>query len=216
MTHMHGKQRGFTLVELVVAFTVLSLILGAVGVVSMAGRDAYQKGVQSATLETRARRALDRIASELTAGVDATVTPNPANPLGISTIQFQTCVGFAGGVQQLSTPTSIRLVSDPNDPNDGIDNDTDGLIDERQIVLVRNVGMADEVTTVLVSHVAEFAAGETANMADDNGNGLIDEAGFSIVADGTATLRLRLTLECRDPKNILVTRTVETSVHLRN
>jgi type II secretory pathway pseudopilin PulG len=216
MRHTSKNKRGFTLVEGVIAFTVLSLILGAIGAVSLAGRNAYQKGMQVAGLETRARRALDRIANELTAAVETTLTPSAVNPLGISTVTFRTCTGFAGGAQQLSTPTCIRLENDPNDANDGLDNDTDGLIDERQVVLIRDIGGADEIRSVLVTHVSELLAGETANMADDNGNGVIDETGFSVVADGTATLRLRLTLACRDPKNALVTSTVETSVHMRN
>lgn len=209
-------QRGFTLVELVIAFTVLAFILGAIGMVSLAGRDAYRQGVQSATLESRARRALERVASELTAAVDSTLTPNPANPLGVSTIQFRTCTGYAAGAQAWSTPTCIRFESDPGDADDGVDNDSDGLVDERQVVLVRNAGQADEIRSVLVTNVAELLAGETANMADDNANGLIDETGFSVSSDGTGTLRLRLTLEARDPKQNLVTRTVETSVHMRN
>ena len=59
-------------------------------------------------------------------------------------------------------------------------------------------------------------AGDPRHLLDDNGNGLQDEAGFTVCADGIDTLRLRLTLEGRDPKNNLVNRTVETSVHLRN
>jgi len=181
----HSHRRGFTLVELVIAFTVLSLILGAIGMVSIAGRDAYRQGIQEATLEGKTRRVLERLASELTP-----------------------CVA--------TTMTAIRFESDPADADDGVDNDTDGLVDEHQIVLVRNLGQADEVRSVILTNVAELLAGETANMADDNANGVIDETGFSIVADGTNTLRLRLTLQARDPKNNLVNCTMETSVHMRN
>ncbi|MDZ4774937.1 MAG: prepilin-type N-terminal cleavage/methylation domain-containing protein [Planctomycetota bacterium] len=212
----HSHRRGFTLVELVIAFTVLSLILGAIGMVSIAGRDAYRQGIQEATLEGKTRRVLERLASELTPCVATTLTPNPNNPLGVSSVQFRTCVGYGAGVQQWSTMTAIRFESDPADADDGVDNDTDGLVDEHQIVLVRNLGQADEVRSVILTNVAELLAGETANMADDNANGVIDETGFSIVADGTNTLRLRLTLQARDPKNNLVNCTMETSVHMRN
>lgn len=222
----HKQRRGFTLVELVIAFTVLSLILGAIGMVNLAGRDAYQQGVQSATLEARARRTLQRIAHELTAGLAMRLTPVPntaaMNQAGVSTIQFTTCEGFAAGLTLESTPTGIVYESDPNDADDGFDNDSDGLVDERQVVLVRNRGLANEVRTVLAGNVAELLEGETLNLADDNGNALVDEPGFSVTEEADSdvitgrTLRLRLTLQGRDPKNRLVNRTVETSVHMRN
>lgn len=213
---IHIPSSGFTLVELVIAFTVLSLILGAIGMVSLAGRDAYRQGVQDATLDSKTRRALERIASELTACVGSTLTPNPANPMGTASVQFRTCTGYAAGAQQWSTLTAVRFESDPADADDGIDNDNDGLVDEHQIVLIRNFNQADEVRSVMLTNVSELLEGETANMADDNANGVIDETGFSIFAEGNNTLRLRLTLQARDPKNNLVNRTMETSVHMRN
>lgn len=210
------KQSGFTLVETCITFTVLALILSAVGAVTLAGRDVYQEGMSVATLEARARRALERMATELTAGVKTTLTPNPNTNLGSSSLQFQSGTGFSAGTQSLSGLTSIQLESDPNDPDDGIDNDSDGLIDEGQVVLVRNLGQADEIRTVLCKGVRKYLEGETANVADDNANGVVDERGLSFHADADGTLTLRLTLQARDPKNRLMVRTVETSVHMRN
>lgn len=207
---------GFTLVELCISFTVLALILGAIGAVTLAGRDVYQQGMSRATLEAHARRALQRITAELTAGVRSTLTPNPNTALGSATVQFQTGTGYAAGVQLLSGLTSVQLQSDPNDPDDGIDNDSDGLVDEGQVVLIRNLGEANQVQTVLCGGVSKYLAGETANLLDDNGNGLVDERGLSIFSDANGTLTLRLTLETRDPKNQLAVLTVESSVHMRN
>ncbi|MBL8858020.1 MAG: prepilin-type N-terminal cleavage/methylation domain-containing protein [Planctomycetes bacterium] len=212
----HKQRGGFSLVELLIAFSVLGLILGSIGMVGIAGRDAYQEGLRSSTLEGRARRALERIASELTPCIESTLTPNPGTPLGLGTVQFQTCLGYAAGAQLQSSITCIRLESDPADPDDGIDNDSDGMVDERQIVLIRNFGSADQIQTVICTNVAEMLEGETANMLDDNGNGLIDEGGLSIAADGQGTLRIRLTVLGRDAKNNQVRRTLETSVHMRN
>lgn len=215
-TKLHPSRSGFSLVELVIAFTVLSLILGSIGMVGIAGRDAYQEGLNSATLETRARNALERVASELTAGVQGTLTAAPALTLGASSIQFQACQGWAGGAMILGTRTSIVLESDPTDANNGVDDDNDGFVDERQLVLVRDAGQPDEVRAILCRNVRELMAGETPNMLDDNGNGLVDESGFCVSDDGQGTLRLRLSIEARDPKNNLVVRTLETSVHMRN
>jgi len=90
------------------------------------------------------------------------------------------------------------------------------MIDEKEIVLVRNAGLANQVESVLCGGVRELLHGETANMADDNGNGLIDEGGLSFALVGNGTVTIRLTLVARDPHGLLVARTVESSVHMRN
>jgi hypothetical protein len=104
---------------------------------------------------------------------------------------------------------------DPDDANDGLDNDGDGLIDEGRVVLIRDSGGADEQTVVLCSDVREYLEGESADGTDQNGNGLIDERGlcFELAA---GRLTIRLTLEVLDAEGRHATRTVETTVHLRN
>jgi hypothetical protein len=62
--------------------------------------------------------------------------------------------------------------------------------------------------------VGELGEGETANGADDNGNGIIDEGGFNVFQDGDV-LYLRLSLEEPGEDGSIV-RTLETSVRLRN
>jgi len=113
-------------------------------------------------------------------------------------------------------PTSrIAFQNHPSDPDDGIDNNGNGLVDEGQVILMRNVGLANETTTVIVPWVREFTEGEIANGNDDNGNGLIDERGLSFELVGQ-TLNIRITLERLDSDQRPLVRTVETSVRLRN
>jgi prepilin-type N-terminal cleavage/methylation domain-containing protein len=211
-----SKRGGFTLIEVMIGVTVMALFLGAVGMVTLSAQGVYEQGISSASLEARARRAVQRIASELTAAVAASITPRPEGAMGGSEFTFRTSMGFVGPVQQWSSTSRIQLRPDPRDANDGIDNDSDGLIDERQIVLVRDVGLGTETEAVICGGVRELLEGETANLVDENGNGLLDEPGLSFLIDDNDTLMIRLTLEARDPNNLVVMRTVQTSVHLRN
>jgi hypothetical protein len=68
---------------------------------------------------------------------------------------------------------------------------------------------------VLCGSVRPRAPGEIANGIDDNGNGLVDEAGLSFELSGR-TLTIRLTLERPDRVAGTLSRTVTTSVRLRN
>ena len=88
-------------------------------------------------------------------------------------------------------------------------------MDECQLVLRLDAGTAAQRDVVLCRYVREYLEGEIPNGSDDNGNGLMDERGFSAdVADGVWTLRL--TVERRDASGRLVTKTHETSVRPRN
>ncbi len=210
------RRNGFTLVEMLIGATVLAMLVGSMGVVVLSARGVYEQGLSSAALEARGRRTVARIATELTAAQAASLTTVPPAQTDASTIQFRTCTGFTAGAMTVSTLTRIELRPEPSDPDDGIDNDNDGSIDEKQIVLVRNAGTGNQVESVICGGVRELLQGETANLADDNGNGLVDEGGLSFALVGTGTVTIRLTLESRDPHGQLVARTVESSVHMRN
>ena len=217
-----SRSHGFTLVEMLIGATVLAMLVGSMGAVVLSSRGVYEQGLTSAALEARARRTVARIAHELTGAQSASLALTPPSappapePPNASTIQFRTCTGFAAGAMTLSSLTRIELRPEPGDPDDGIDNDNDGSIDEKQIVLVRNAGTGSQVESVICGGVRELLQGETANMADDNGNGLRDEGGLSFALVGNGTVTIRLTLEARDPHGQLVMQTVESSVHVRN
>jgi hypothetical protein len=111
--------------------------------------------------------------------------------------------------------TRIEWRPDPNDPTDGADNDGDGLVDEGEIVISRNFGSAGQQDTVIATSVPRLLLGELPNGADDNGNGLQDEAGlsFELLADGS--VRVRLTVQARK-QGTTFSSTVEATVLPRN
>jgi hypothetical protein len=141
--------------------------------------------------------------------------PEPLAPWGSSTLDFQCNEGYGAGGVVWSAPVRLSFDYDGADPDDGADNDSDGLVDEGAIVRRVNPGSADETSVVLVNWVRELLEGELPNGLDDNGNGLIDESGLSFEIDGD-TITIRLTLERFDAEGTLITRTVETAVTLKN
>lgn len=207
---------GFTLVETMIATTVLAIVLGAVGLTVLHGKENFRQGVSVAVLEARAQRILDRIVEELRYAGRNSLPIVPDLPSGSSSIEFRVCEGYDSAATIWSNRMSLARVPDPRDPEDGIDNDNDGVVDEGQIILTRNLGEFDELDVVIGSGVRRLLEGEVANVADDNGNGLTDEPGLSFLFEGTSSLTIRLSLEAVDPRGQPLVRTVQTSVNLRN
>lgn len=210
-----SNRNGFTLVELAIAFTVLSVLFLATLTSTIRGQKAFEASRATNAIEMRGQRALERIASELTMAGAGTLLPVPTAPLGGSDISFRCPTGMAAGAITWGSTTRIFFEADPNDPVNGLDDNRNGLVDEGRVVLVRDVGTAQESRVVLLDNVPKLLQGETANAADDNGNGLVDEPGFVVALVGG---RLGVWLSCagRDAENRMVIRTVKTSISLRN
>ena len=101
----------------------------------------------------------------------------PTAPLSSPILTFsRTTVDPVTGVSTLEDPERILL-----DPA------------RRNVTWTRDLGTASQKTTVLCRGASLLAEGETLDFNDQNGNGLIDEAGFSVCREGN-TLAIRLTL----------------------
>jgi type II secretory pathway pseudopilin PulG len=210
------RRAAFTVIELCISITVLALLLSAVGMFQMRGQDAAHAIQIRSDLERRADRAMQRAARELTAVGLHSLAPDPVTSFGTDTITFETPASVsATGVITWSLPIRLALVMDQGEIDNGVDDDGDGLVDERRLVLTRNVGTASEKSTVVCHGVAARLEGETANGLDDNGNGLVDERGFSVQRIGDL-LRLKLTLQARGEGGRVISRTVTTSLVLHN
>lgn len=206
---------GFSLLELTIAIVLLTVFLGTAGLAVRQGYDAYRNTSSVADLQTRLRRAMDGTAGELVATGREVLFPDPVGDYGSETLSFRNAVGLAGTGPLWGDLNRIGFEYEAGDPDDGVDNDGDGLVDEGLLVLTRDVGGPNEMRVVLCSGVAEMGAGETIDDDDENGNGVKDEMGFNVqrVDD---VLVLRLTLEARDAGGREQLRSVQTSIRLRN
>lgn len=193
-----SARSAFTLVEVAVTATLLAALLGAAAMVTSAGFGAQRSTALRAGLENEARRALHRIALELSTADLGSLDPDPAGVFGTHQIQFRQVVDVVDATAVLGPPCRVEL-----DPASG------------SLSFVRAAGQATERRVVLSRRVADQLEGETADLADENGNGLIDERGFSVQRVGDL-LTLRLTLQAMEANEVSVQRTLETSIRVRN
>src|SRR5262249_20398121 len=137
---------------------------------------SYHDETAGAHLDFLAHEALDDVAERLLAADFTSLTPPPVAPPGsASTVDFQCDRGFQNGAVVWGPVERLTFESDPLDPENGIDDDGDGLVDEGRLVWIENPGGPGGRRTVLCSWVSAALEGEIpGNGIDDNGNGLID------------------------------------------
>jgi len=215
-THARSSA-GYTLIELLVAATVLALMLGAIALVGSANDRAYQTGITAAHLEAQTEVALDRIVRELRIAVIADFNPSPMPGTPDDSLEYSQAVDFVAG-EVVLTRRRLEFDYEVGELDDGIDNNGNGLVDEGRVILTEDPGGPDERQLVLTRWVSELLQGEIQNGLDDNGNGLVDEPGFCIErADvGSRTLIVRLSLQRMDVQGRLMRRTAQTSTRIRN
>lgn len=211
--HVRNARRGFTMVEAVVALALFVLLMSSAILAAKGGQGAFRATQNASDVETRIRRALDRVAVELLSVGEEELLPNPAGQFGTRDLLFRKAVGLNGLAVTWGDQHRLAFEYEPEESDDGADEDGDGLVDEGRLVLIHDVGGSNR-RAVLCSGVRRFLEGETGNGADDNGNGIIDEAGFNIHRLGNV-LFIRLSLEVPGETGSIV-RTLETSVRLRN
>ena len=209
------RRAGFTVIEVVISVGVLSVMMSLAGLAMMRSASAYQDTTQRTMLEIRTRRALDRILDEMATVAGSTMIPALQANFDSDTVTFQQVVDIAGTVPVLGTQCTVAFQYAPGEADNGLDDDGNGLVDDGMLVLIRDVGAADQTNTVLCRGVPELLEGETADGADENGNGLVDESGFSLSRVGD-TVVVRLTSQQPDGQGGVVSCTVETSVSVRN
>ena len=210
-----NKRSGFSLVEMTIAVSILGVALGSAAMVSKTGGDAHQTNAAIQSLENSLNQSLARLATELASCGVNHLNPDPIEGLPYQDLDYQVVVGYTDTTPDLSATRQIVAEAEGGDANDGIDNDGDGLIDERTLVLVRDVGLATERRVVLCKGVLEYLEGETFNGDDDNGNVLEDEPGFHLERNGRV-ITIRLSVGKQGPGGLTLVRTAELDVRLRN
>jgi hypothetical protein len=161
-------------------------------------------------------RALAILSRELAGADVTTLSPDPTSAFGSDNLRFQTPSFVSNtGIVTLNAPVTVALLMDTRETDNGIDDDHDGLVDERMLVVTRNIGTASQRSSVLCHGVAEWLEGESSNGLDDNGNGVRDERGFSVQRVGDL-LYVRLTIESPTKDARSAKWTTSTAVALHN
>lgn len=213
--HFRSASSGFTLVETMIATTLLLFLFLAVAQTSSRASDAFDEGSAEHTLSTGTHRCLERITQTIEFADGSILAGLGAAGVDVDRVSFRVPRGWAGAAVEWSGVIRIFAELERGELNDGLDNDGDELIDELQVVQIENEGQPDERRTVLASGVAELFEGESANNLDDNGNLLRDERGLSFSASGNV-VTVRLSCQRRDEAGRLLSKTAETAVRLRN
>ena len=221
---MHGKDRrdraGYTIIELLIAATLLVLVGGSALRASIRGLELFRTNSAIGEVNARSGRAIERVTRELvSAGVltlDPQLVPTPPLPTPwSSSLEFRTAADWTAGAVAWGDLQRIDWQLGGGELLNDLDDDGDGLVDEGDVVLNQDVGGTNR-TVVLVTGVAELLEGELANGLDDNGNGMVDEAGLCFERTG-GTLNVHVTLERLAPSGQrTMTRTLEDALRLRN
>jgi len=217
MRRTSHNQDGLSLLELLIALGIFMTVSAGISDVLTATSDTYQTGLAISVLESKGRRALDRMAINVVGSGVGTFVPNPELPFGSTTLSFQPCAGYdrANSVADWGTITRYELRDEEGDAEDGADNDGDGLIDERELVQIRGIGIGGGVETVICTGITRYLEGEIPNGLDDNDNGLIDEEGLVFSLRGKR-LRIQITVAGRGAEGLMLERTISTAVVVRN
>ena len=209
--YSRSGSRGFTLVEALIATTLLAVLFLAVAQTSSRASDAFDEGSAEHALSTGTHRCLERITQAIEFADGDILAGLGDAAVDVDDVSFSVPRGWIGPAVDWSGPIRIFAQLEAGELNDDLDNDGDELVDELQVVQLE----ADGRRTVLASGVAELFEGESANNLDDNGNVTIDERGLSFSATGNV-VTVRLTCQRRDEAGRLLSKTAETAVHLRN
>ena len=219
MRHARTRRGGFTLLEVMITLVIFVAILGLPTTLLTSSAELYHRSSVAAGLSEKGRVVLGDITDHLARTSSTSCVP-PVPPLPnvtVSDVRYEPIIGYAGGTFPApGLKERIVLEYSAEDPDDGLDNDGDGRIDEGVAVLIVDPGTINEQRRILTDDVAEWGAGEIpGNGVDDNGNGWVDERGLAFGFSGERVTVL-LTLERVDPKEGLILHSVERVIAFRN
>src|ERR1043165_4136686 len=117
-----SSRSGFTLIEVAIVATILSIVIAAVGMFELSNRKTLEQTSAIGSAQDLAHKSLERVLRELDGASIATLVPDP------------TGVDAAGAVVW-SARTQIALAMDDGETLDGADDNRNGLTDERKLTV---------------------------------------------------------------------------------
>ncbi len=125
------RRAGFTLIEVMIALLVGALILAGFSEIMVRSLETERVNSFVANLENDVHEMLDRVAYELR----QTGTGCPGWDLEADTVTFRRCTGSIGGVKDWGDLITLGASYTEVGGDDDVDNDGDGLVDERELLL---------------------------------------------------------------------------------
>ena len=191
---------GFTLLELVIAMTILALIAVNVTMVTRTGSEAARSGVFWQTLNDEADQTLDRVSLALMSSTADNLYPQAVAPNYTNEVSYSVSLGVEGGEVIESPPESIRW---------------EEVDDHGRVRWSENPGLPNERSVTWSNWVPTFSEGELFNGDDDNGNSVVDETGLAFDMEGEL-VNIYLTIERQDPRGEWMPATRKIQVTCRN
>ncbi|MBI2932957.1 MAG: prepilin-type N-terminal cleavage/methylation domain-containing protein [Planctomycetes bacterium] len=141
MTSRH-RRRGFTFLEMAIALAIFVITLTAVYMVFSAGQSTYTTGITRQELDNQVRLVLDEMTNEIRQANPATLQVAALASGDQSLTFFLPVEGAAGFDPAAGRPNwqaaPIQYVTEPSEGelDNGLDDNNNGLTDERRIVRV--------------------------------------------------------------------------------
>lgn len=209
------RRSGYTLVELAISMALATIATGSLFTLSTNLLAAFRSGSAVATLQSQGGQTLQQVNKLLRNARRENLSMGVGEWGG--TLQFQRAQGFGGGVALWGDWQRVAVVDSLGDPDDGVDNDGDGLIDEKRLVWIERPGAANPSVHLLLDGVSESLEGEVPdNGVDDNGNGITDEPGFLVQRTTEGLLEIELTLAREVAHGQVLSRTARKAIRLDN
>lgn len=195
----HRSVAGFTLIEVMISTLILSTVIGAALMLSMTSQKAVTTDMIWSNLEDQGRSLMENIIFDLRYAETASLIPtleslqtNPSDSLQVRKVETY---NRTTGQMELSAPLEYRTEPvDGETLGDGIDNNSNGLIDERKLMRIQN-----GISVLMCRNVRRLQFQTTE------------------VAAGQRNLKISLTLVGRDrPRNQEIEIPFESSMFLRN
>ncbi len=192
------RRAGITLVEVMISFSLLSVILVAFTHAVRTAREQHRVALEEAQLERLGERTMNRLLDALRYADWSSFAPLPSPPFSSTWMEFQVVESDIDGVPVYSDTCRLEFDAASN-----------------TLSWVQSAGLPGAHSVSWTQRVAQLQEGETLDGADENGNGLIDEPGLCFSFEDS-TLVVRLTLNTTTPGGQVLTRSFEARLDPRN
>ena len=193
---------GYSLVEVLIAASILLLLMANVAMVTRAGKSAAQSGVFHMSLDDELNLTVERISFAVMAADSDDVDGAGAAPITTETIEFSSTLGLSDGTVVRGPVEEIAWL--PTTDEDG------------RIVWREQPTTPEERTVNWSSAVPHVGQNEIdGNGADDNDNGVQDEKGLGFTKLG-GFVSVYVTVERMNGKGKRVPKSTVNHVTCRN